>query len=364
MEKANRDVRRDARALWEEIFPEDSASFLNYYETWKIPENRISTRYEDGRLASMIQWNPYRIRMRGRTFPSFYLVAVATRPEYRHRGYMAGLLREGLARLWEQEVPFVFLMPAEEAIYRPFDFRFIYRKTVRKFTPPAAPQKTGLSIRPLEAEEEQTAARFLMNRLEEDLEVFCVRDVPYLRQIRAECRSEGGDLEAIFEKGRLAGLFSWWENEIRELVTRPELRTAELMTALGSRFAGREEMSVVTEPQEGGQNPAIMGRIVHLPSFLSAVSAREPTRVRLRVRDPILAENEGSFLWDLTPEGSVLRRGEEGEPDVEAGTAELISWLMGGADPQELPGLRTSGEGRRRIRGIEPLRGTFFNEIV
>ena len=92
-------IRRDSRGLWEEIFSEDSASFLDYYDREKSCRNWIQTRYEGDRLVSMIHWNPVTLRYEEKLLPGAYLIAVATRPERRHRGFMAGLLREGLQQM-------------------------------------------------------------------------------------------------------------------------------------------------------------------------------------------------------------------------------------------------------------------------
>ena len=64
--------------------------------------------------------------VRGRTVESRYIVAVSTAPEYRHQGMMRALLAESLKELERRGMPFVFLMPAKEAIYRPFGFRYFY----------------------------------------------------------------------------------------------------------------------------------------------------------------------------------------------------------------------------------------------
>ena len=106
------------RKLWEEIFPEDTKAFLDYYYYIKAAKNQIYVVEEDGRICSMLQLNPYRIRLEDKSFPSEYIVAVATKKEYRSRGYMRALLNTVLERMHSEKVPFTFLMPAAEAIYR------------------------------------------------------------------------------------------------------------------------------------------------------------------------------------------------------------------------------------------------------
>ncbi len=366
--------RKEARELWEEIFPEDSAAFLDYYDDWKTPEAWIQLRHRNGRAVSMIQWNPYRVWMRGQEVQSFYLVAVATRPPYRHQGCMTGLLREGLAEMAERRVPFVFLMPADKDIYWPFDFRFIYDKTEGEISelPMNTEAGDGLKISRLEPEEYAEAAAFLQGRLAESRDVFTIRDAAYLERMQAECASDGGALEEIWAGGVRVGLFSWWPEEerilIRELVAEPAWeqgeRQAQLLGALQRRFAG-QKVTAVTDGFLGQSKPAIMGRIVCLQEFLTAFSAEEETELLLQVRDPLLPENDGLFLWTAGPKGAKLTRAEDqGTPDMALGVGDLISWLLGGEEPERLPGCRMTAEGRRKAAGIRTLAGTWFNEEV
>ena len=120
------------RRLWEQVFSEDTPEFLDYYYFIKTRGNQIYVVEEDGEIRSMIHLNPYEIRIEGKTFPSFYIIAVATQKEYRGRGYMGMLLRRCMQEMYRQKVPFTFLMPAAEAIYTPYDFRYIYNQTVGK----------------------------------------------------------------------------------------------------------------------------------------------------------------------------------------------------------------------------------------
>ena len=50
------------RPLWEEIFTEDDASFLNYYYQWKTAENEIYVIEDKNLPVSMLQLNPYMVR--------------------------------------------------------------------------------------------------------------------------------------------------------------------------------------------------------------------------------------------------------------------------------------------------------------
>ena len=112
------------RKLWEEVFPEDTKAFLDYYYYIKTRDNQIYVIEADGDICSMLQLNPYTVRVEEKEFPSAYIIAVATKENYRRRGYMGALLRTSLNDMYAKKIPFTFLMPAAEAIYTPYDFRF------------------------------------------------------------------------------------------------------------------------------------------------------------------------------------------------------------------------------------------------
>lgn len=119
-----------ARKLWEEVFEEDTAKFLDYYEIYVADHNQIFAEEEAGDVVSMVQLNPYRVHMGEEEADSYYIVAVATRESCRHQGRMRRLLTEALQFMYQEKIPFTFLMPASEAIYQPFDFLTVYRQSM------------------------------------------------------------------------------------------------------------------------------------------------------------------------------------------------------------------------------------------
>ena len=165
------------KALYEEVFPEDKGAFSDYYYQEVAPESTIyaalltdeelvsecvaegdSEDHASGkaalpaqdktalckegcvpdgcaleerasggiplekRICGMIHLNPYTLNWNGERIRIPYIVAVATKERLRHRGIMRHLLEMIFRDLDRQGVPFAFLMPVSEAIYRPFGF--------------------------------------------------------------------------------------------------------------------------------------------------------------------------------------------------------------------------------------------------
>ncbi len=114
-----------SRLLYEEVFVEDEEAFVDAYYKIKTADNRILAAVETGNFLAMLHRNPYTFRFRGKCVPADYLVAVATRRPFRHQGLMRSLLIRALQDMEQERQPFAFLMPADEAIYLPFDFRLM-----------------------------------------------------------------------------------------------------------------------------------------------------------------------------------------------------------------------------------------------
>ena len=131
LRKLEQSEHGSTRPLWEEVFADDTKAFLDYYYYIKTRDNEIYVVEEDGRICSMLQLNPYVLKVESSELPSAYIIAVATKEEYRGRGYMGGLLRASLNEMYAEKIPFTFLMPAAEAIYSPYDFRFIYEQNTK-----------------------------------------------------------------------------------------------------------------------------------------------------------------------------------------------------------------------------------------
>lgn len=114
-----------SRALYDEVFVEDADAFSELYYQIKAQDNQILVAEDDGTIVSMLHRNPYAFRFRGTSIPAEYIVAVATKVTYRHQGLMRELLTKALRDMYADGRPFTFLMPADEAIYTPFDFRLM-----------------------------------------------------------------------------------------------------------------------------------------------------------------------------------------------------------------------------------------------
>ncbi|MBO5159406.1 MAG: GNAT family N-acetyltransferase [Lachnospiraceae bacterium] len=161
-----------SEALYREAFPEDKDAFVEYYYSYVTKNNRILVMEQAEKVCSMLHLNPYRLSVNGTEVDAYYYVAVATSEECRHQGMMRKLLHKSLNDIHEEGHPFTYLMPANRAIYEPFDFRIVYQQ-----------KKVELPLEPGKANE----------KMAEMFDVYTLRDDWYVEKMLEEERVCAGD---------------------------------------------------------------------------------------------------------------------------------------------------------------------------
>lgn len=110
-----------AKEIWQTCF-DDQPAFVDWYFANRIKPHEVMGYFQpnaDHSLLADLHMAPYQLRLRNKVFPCAYLIALATRPEYRNRGIAKELLRHTLTHLAERGVFFSILLP--------FDIRFYTR---------------------------------------------------------------------------------------------------------------------------------------------------------------------------------------------------------------------------------------------
>lgn len=371
------------RALWEEVFSEDTKAFLDYYYFIKTKENKIYVIEEEGGIRSMLHLNPYRMRIEDRVYDSNYIVAVATQSSYRKRGYMGALLTQCIEEMYAQRMPFTFLMPAAEAIYTPYDFRYIYSqpvRTIRKSDCATEAERGGVSaedapvLRDAGLWDADDMAQFFDRHFSNHYQVHAIHDTVYYRTMIMEQQSERGGVALLRRGEQITGMFAYAMEEgfeIREMLCLPQERS-RLYSAIGDMWRTPEEQIRIVGclPEEAdGHRPIIMARIVYLKAFLTALKSVEEEALdcSFAVIDPIAKGN--SRVWRLRS-ASGKTRIEVTECEDSEGIipiADLTEFLFGcctADDLEKRENVILSGHLKQEIQKINPLKRVFLNEIV
>lgn len=323
-----------ARKLYEEIFDEDSPAFVDYYFRVKAAENEIFVvENEKQEILATLHLNPYKMMFCGEKAKTNYIVAVATRADCRHQGMMRSLLQASLQEMYRREETFTWLMPAAEAIYRPFGFRFIYEKNKMTMTADVlrraetdenwqihSDQEVSGDIFCEEAKKEDLAelAYFAEKQLSKLAEVYTVHDIAYFEQRMQEVWCEGGSLILIRKEKEICGYFLALkkDREAWEIVVEDAVQKKAFPAVLHWFEASEEKCTFTAFPQiweqyaQSENVPAIMGRIVHLERFVCCLKIKKEQEWKIRLTDSLIPENNGYFIIKTGIEGGSLIRVE------------------------------------------------------
>ena len=178
--------------------------------------------------------------------------------------------------------------------------------------------------------------------------------------LKKELESEAGEVTGWYEKdGKLHALEAWWglgKREERFYYTLSEIKPADT-------------------------HPAIMARITDVKALLEVIGLNDDApedrfQAVLSIKDPIIPENEGRWLWKLKKNGGTLERmiglGLQTEAEgseqailsssevLEINIDELAQWIFGYRPLEEISGVAPPFW----TEYVRTLRGVFLDEVV
>ncbi len=320
----------DTRFLYEEVFREDSKAFVDYYYSEKTKDNQIYVAEEDGGIQAMFHLNPYVLMVNRTPVKAHYIVAVATRKEYRKRGYMAELMKRALRDRYQAGEAFTYLMPSAEGIYLPHGFRTVYEQKESE------PGPGGAEIREACERDCEELACAAEEYLSAHYDVYAMRDGAYYRRLLKECASEGGKLMLYRnrESGKITGCRLYYEED----------------------------------KDETGEPPKIMVRIVDVRKMLLDMRLETLIAACFTVTDPVIEENNRCIVVTGTEFSGVMLMDGEAKNSEGTITAAALGSLLFGAETVEEVCREKGVEMTERLKGelgkIVPLRKIYLNEQV
>lgn len=383
--KLQKEEHGKTRRLWENVFSEDTKGFLDYYYFIKVQDNDIYVLEEDGDIRSMVQLNPYNLRIEDTKQLCHYVVGVSTEDAYRSRGYFGEVFRRTLADMYAAKEPFTYLMPAAKEIYLPYGFRYIYTQNRTRIL--CETIETEGSLRCCDAklsDAEALEAFFIkwMDSRNSDTreQIYAIRDIKYWQTKIFELQSEGGGLHMVYLNQELVGVFSYYEEEETEVLEPlflPDYENLFFHAISQISGGGKAFAKCMAYPfdlhaeqvKEVVEKPIIMARILHLETLLRLMKVKrgEVIDCSFAVVDPLIVPN--NKVWHLSNEKeSIKLLAEETEDSQGVITIEsLTELLFGQKTVDELEGeefVILPEALKEELKKIQPLERVMLNEVV
>lgn len=376
-----------AKEIWLTCF-DDQPAFVDWYFAHRVQPHEVMGYFQDATEESLLanlHMAPYQLRLRNTVFSSAYLIALATRPEYRRRGIAKELLSYTLTHLAGKGIYFTILLPFDLKFYTRLGWGIISRRqTVKLKSSPPDHQGDGARASSTPAQRHQGAE---IRRFDSFTNV--APEIPQLQTVYEKWADRFAGLllrqprdwsgllfDHYLDGGEvlLSGTSSNGQAEptgyalvlptpeattIREIAYIPLEAGEEILRYLSAgqypdtcRRLTRAEPSafIWTAPGDDPlvdaltgkvapkiftelnleKSPYMLGRITDLAGFIRQLPHPGlPFQLRLEVHDPLLPQNCGVFELYPGENGRFGFAPSSGPPEISCGISFLTGLLVG-----------------------------------
>lgn len=408
--------KEEVFAMWQRNF-HDPAPYADFYFTEvygrneillnlaDAPENSLQAmtlgedrEERDGMIRGMLHLNPYELLIGKDAVDAHYIVGVATDEEFRRQGVMRELLTDTFSRLRRQGEMLTYLMPADEAYYIPFDFRFgmcQLEQELECFNNAKKPESfDGLTFQSSLPEDLERVCQ-KENALRAERFVIGTKITPaYLLRMEKEARSDFARLIMVYRDGSYLGRFVMGaENDclvLSQIVcadseAREDFLGGALYYCEQEYHYGRYQLvldetwrDVLYHPGNYSgarilpvkEKKIIMFRILNLEklgAYLTWDGAEERS-CRLYVQDAYLKEQEGVYLLRADKRKVTISAGQPETGAADGGSIAIgaLTELIFGKKEERSENLYggLTPEGKQMLESLRPLRPVCIQEIV
>lgn len=347
-----KDWKNEIYSMWQEVF-QDPEDFAQYYYNHMYEKNRVYTIWQEAKeeslvlekhdvtaqqqeseqkLCGMIHLNPYEMKVQDENIEIDYIVGVAVDETMRRRGIMRSMLKTAMEEMRAKKMPFTFLMPAKEAYYTPFDFRFVYDRVIWNAKFHTIIEDETLELIPYTEKQEVELIEFC-HTFWKQFVIAPIRTKNYWKQMQEELLAEQGEIVLIKRQGKLCGYMTYVIEEEQILIR--EVVTKEPVEKIASIFAKQKKVNQLKVyvdwfhdverlqrvigkefEQELKRVPTIMFRILDIEAMLTKVRGKKECSMIFSLVDEFLPDNTGVYRWTVTETNAILEKVNQ-EKDVE-----------------------------------------------
>ncbi|MFD2615173.1 GNAT family N-acetyltransferase [Paenibacillus gansuensis] len=317
---------------------------------------RIWGYFELGQLMAKAGLLPFTAWIQGKAYAMGGIAGVATWPEYRRRGLVAGLLKHLLQNMRDQGYSVSFLHPFEFSFYRKYGWETYCEYKNCTIETSKLPERTLYPGRIERIQQDASRLNPIYEQYASKFSGTIHRDADWWEQ--AVFARKGGQIAVYSDsKGEDQGYVLYEVKErkfhIRELAALNDEAENALWTFIANHDSMIEKVEFRAPVSDGLSfklsNPRIrqeitpyfMARIVDMDTFLQAypfLPSNDEEFISIQVRDEHASWNEGVRMLRLGSGGQVTLL-ESGPNETPALQADIQSWtalFMGYKRPAEL----------------------------
>lgn len=395
-EKVEKQEIKSLRSLWEACF-HDSKTYMDYYFKYKLKDNQIFALLDQKKVISMLHLNPFQMKLNAKRIKSFYIVGVATDEIYRKKGHMRRLLTESMQKMYQDQVPFSYLMPASDKIYYPYGFRYIYnqQRLFMEHDIPVANHQSELTtqltsdihVDSLHDNNMTAAVSYVEGKLAKTFQLYTMRSKVYYQRLQKEMKAAGGNIFVIYKGDTIVGIipFMMEEGKIEVIECVIEEDDTEnivfgflqecrqvgqdqenTVQFLESFFLDSKKLKIRYPGLTETENSIIMARIINLKVCLQYLTAKDDLSFVMKVVDPIIVENNKCFSVQGAKNGIKVTETQE-IPDFSIGIEDMTSYLFGYVTVDQIKIFEEKlkeNKVKEELRKINVVKKKYINDIV
>lgn len=300
--------KNDIIKIWSECFPGDSPRWRRmFFDAVYVDDEALTmTDPESGHTVSSLLLLSYSMNFQGGTAGVGYIYGAGTLKKHRARGYMSQLVRAALHEASDRGDTFVALIPANEALrsyYRRFGFSTTFFTRPERYTSAHTFAFEGNYIEL--ADDPQLFAAF--ERMMSARKCCMQHSRAQFLTLMDDVRLSGHTFIAVGDAASAEPRAMLWATaelasstlRVKELLADSADAANAALSAL-KRHHPDAPLTLMRPPSDtdigGNFTPGGMARVVNAEQALRSVARNNPkTTLTLRLTDPILPENNGTY---------------------------------------------------------------------
>lgn len=270
------------------VFKDDPKKLSDYYYDKKVCDNKIAVEEVENGIAGMIQLCPKKIVVNGQKIPVNYIYAVATHVKYRSMGIMNRLLKKVIIDMAESSMPFTYLIPVNENLYKRAGFATVIERAYEFVTEGGYKFRQNIKTKRAESGDASDIAVFSERVLEREYKLFIAHDREYIDDIITQIKLDDGLIDVFYDsmngEDNIVGyVMRYSDGAVREMLfDREQYREAVVSTDIKCK------------------KPFIMVRILDIESFVSILKSKDAGVYTVQISDNYIKKNNGVFDINVT----------------------------------------------------------------